>query len=819
MKILLRLVIGLLTLALMAGVGLTWLFTHYFSDLPDYKYLADYEPAMVTRVHAGDGRLLAEYAAERRVFVPIAAMPKLVVQAFISAEDKNFRDHHGIDPLGILRALLTNVENFKSDRRPVGASTITQQVAKNFLLSGEVSMTRKIKEAILAVRIERALSKERILELYLNEIFLGYRSYGVAAAALNYFNRSLNELSIAEAAYLAALPKAPSNYNPERQYEAAVTRRNWVIGRMQEDGLITRPQAEQAMAEPLVLRKRDETEIFTADYFAEEVRRDLIKLYGEKALYEGGLDVRTSLNPALQEQATSALRRELINYDRHRGWRGPAHHMANFDSWAKKLGSLPFPPGGEGWRLAVVLEAKPGELDLGFPDGSRGKIPLSELRWARAARDEGRLGPEIRKATDVLQLGDVVLVEAVSADERGTALPANTYGLRQIPEVQGGMVVLDPHTGRVLAMVGGFSPKMSSFNRATQALRQPGSAFKPFVYLTALANGFTPSSLVLDAPFSYDPGFGQPVWRPENYSQRFYGPTPLRVGIEKSRNVMTVRLAQAIGMDKVKETAERFGIMDKFQPYLPMSLGAGETTVLRLTTAYAMLDNGGKRIVPSLIDRVQDRNGKTIFRHDDRPCPGCRVAAWQPGLAVPEPPDVREQIADPRHCYQMVSILEGVVQRGTANKLAALGRPLAGKTGTTNDSNDAWFEGFSPNLVAGVYIGYDQPQSLGSHETGGSLAVPVFKNFIEAALKDQPPIPFRIPPGLRLMRVNPETGALVESDNKKAIWEAFIPGTEPEGERQILDGSSGRGGGTSGGESSPVPAATEPTGMGTGGLY
>ncbi|MBK3734627.1 penicillin-binding protein 1A [Azospirillum brasilense] len=836
MRFILSALMAVVILALAGVGGLVYMLDHYDHELPDYTKLANYEPPVTTRVHAGDGRLLAEFASEKRVFVPIDAMPKRVTNAFLSAEDKNFYDHKGIDPVGIARAILTNVENLGRDRRPMGASTITQQVAKNMLLTNEVSFSRKIKEAILAVRIERAFSKDRILELYLNEIFLGYRSYGVAAAALNYFNKALDELDIEEAAYLAALPKAPSNYHPERQRDAAIARRNWVIGRMAEDGHITPEEAKIAQSKPLVVRKRDEQEYVTSEYFAEEVRRELVKLYGEQALYEGGLSVRASMDPVLQQAATKALRTGLVQYDRRHGYRGPVGKMENFDNWAKKLASMAPPPGSEGWHLAVVLkDDEAAALDIGLPDGSRGRVPLAELRWARAQRDDNRLGPEIRRPSDVAKLGDLILVEAAGKDEKGKEPPAGTYALRQVPAVQGGLVALDPHTGRVLAMVGGFSPHMSSFNRATQAMRQPGSSFKPFVYLTALNQGFTPSSLVMDAPFEYDPGHGQPIWRPENFSHEFYGPTPLRAGIEKSRNVMTVRLAQAVGMDKVKAVAENFGITDNLQPYLPMSLGAGETTVLRLATAYAMLANGGKRVGPTFIDRVQDRNGKTIFRHDTRPCAACNQVAWSDGLTVPAVADTREQVNDPRTVYQMVSMLEGVVQRGTATKLLSLGKPLAGKTGTTNDSHDAWFMGFSPDLVVGTYIGFDQPRSLGARETGGSAAVPVFKDVMEVALKDQPATPFRVPRGLRLVRVNPENGRLAQPGERKAIWEAFIPGTEPNPDQpqMVLDGSAhGADGGWTGGVPGGDPAAQQQPGgwgapaappsaatVGTGGLY
>ncbi|HYD30071.1 MAG TPA: penicillin-binding protein 1A, partial [Azospirillaceae bacterium] len=796
------------------GVGGALYALQYFSrDLPDYRQLADYDPPMVTRVHAADGRLLAEFASEKRFFVPINAIPKRVVRAFLSAEDKSFYEHSGLDFMGLARAVLTNVENLGSDRRPVGASTITQQVAKNFLLTNEVSIARKIKEAILAVRIEQAFSKDRILELYLNEIFLGNRSYGIAAAAQNYFNKSLDELSVAEAAYLAALPKAPSNYSPERHYEAAVGRRNWVVGRMVEDGWIAPEEGQAAQAEPLKTRRRDETEYVSADYFAEEVRRELAKLYGEKSLYEGGLSVRTTLNPQIQATATKALRNGLLAYDRRHGWRGSVMRLQGLANWAGDLAKVTPPAGSDPWRLAAVLEVAADAARIGFADGSRGTIPLAELRWARPWLEGERVGPEPKKPADVVQPGDVVLVEAVAKDDKGKDYPRDSFALRQIPAAQGGLVAMDPHTGRVLAMVGGWSAQISQFNRATQAIRQPGSSFKPFVYLTALDNGFTPSSLVLDAAFEYDPGHGQPIWRPENFSQQFYGPTPLRVGIEKSRNVMTVRLAQSVGMEKVSATAEKLGIVDKLPPYLPMALGAGETTVLRMVTAYSMLDNGGKKIVPTFIDRVQDKHGRTIFRHDERACAGCLNVTWSPDLAVPQPPDAREQIADPRSAYQIVSMLEGVVQRGTATIVAQLGKPLAGKTGTTNDAKDAWFVGFSPDLAVGLYVGFDQPRSLGDKETGGLAAVPVFKEVMADALKDKPATPFRVPPGVRLVKVNPATGHLAQPGEKGAIWEAFKPGTEPTGETVVLDGSVGSeswvpmgGNVTPGAPSAPVAA-------------
>ncbi|MEA1674922.1 penicillin-binding protein 1A [Nitrospirillum sp. BR 11163] len=788
MRILVKLLVVLLILAGAGCVGLYLGYRHYAADLPDYHQLVDYQPPTATRVQAGDGRLIAEFAAERRVFVPISLIPKRVRQAFVSAEDQNFYQHGGVDWLAIARAMATNVERVGQDRRPIGASTITQQVTRLFLLNNEVSYVRKIKEAILSYRIEDALSKDRILELYLNEIFLGNRSFGVAAAALNYFNKSLDELTVDEAAFLASLPKAPDRYYRDRFHDAAIARRNYVLGRMAEDGYITAAEAKEAQARPLTFRDRHSEGQVDADYFVEEVRRELLSVYGESKLYEGGLSIRTTLDPKLQQAAVEALRHGLEAFDRRKGWRGPVAHLDGPANWQDQLAKATLPAGGERWQLAVVLKADGEEATIGLKGGSQGKLLPADVRWAKRAA--------------ALATGDLIMVDAAMSEakpaskgqkaEEPAPIPG-VYALRQIPELQGAVVAMDPRTGRVLAMSGGFSARISAFNRATQANRQPGSAFKPFVYLAALDRGFTPSSLVLDAPFSLEQGAGQEKWRPSNYTDQFYGPTPLRVGIEKSRNVMTVRLAQNIGMPAVVEEAKLFGISDHLAPELSMALGAGETTVLKLATAYAMLDNGGKRITPTFVDRVQDASGKTIYRHDQRACEGCQltpgsVAPTADVGAVPDVPDTREQIEDPRTVYQIVNILQGVVDRGTAASLRVLGKTLAGKTGTTNDSQDAWFMGFSPDLVFGVFTGYDQPRSLGDHETGASVAVPIFKEFMETALADKPSLPFRVPPGVRLVRVNPETGRLAEPGDRKAIWEAFIPGTEPKGGEGVLDG-------------------------------
>jgi len=798
-----------------AAVAALLIFNHYSKDLPDYSYLKDYQPPILSRIYADDGRMMATIAAEQRVFVPIKAIPKRVIDAFLSAEDQDFYQHNGVDYSGIIRAVFVNLENLGRDRHPMGASTITQQVAKNMLLTNEVSVARKVKEAILATRLEKVLTKDRILEIYLNEIFLGNRSYGVAAAALNYFNKSLDELTIAQAAYLAALPKAPNSYNPVREHDAAVARRNWVIDRMQINGRITSEEAKLAQAEPLEMHSRDDAETVTADYFSEEVRRQLVTQFGEDEVLEGGLAVKTSLNPELQAIATRALRHGLINFDRReRGWRGPVAHMTGFSDWQKSLKKIATPAGGEEWTLALVSAFKDSEVEIAFADNKRGRIPWSELSWARRELANDEFGPAIHKPSDVLSLGDVVMVEAVKAGDDGKAYPENTYTLRQVPVVQGAIVVMDPHTGRVYAMNGGFSSHISQFNRATQANRQPGSAFKPFVYMAALDKGFTPSSLIMDAPFEYFQGPGLPLWHPENYSQEFYGPTPLRVGIEKSRNVMTVRLANAIGMPTIVDYAKKFGIADDMPELLSFSLGAKETTPLKLVTAYGMIVNGGKRITPSFIDRVQDRDGKTVWRADKRDCNACTSSIWSPDYTAPDVPDTREQVEDPRTTYQMVSILEGVVQRGTAVKLKDVGVPLAGKTGTTNESKDAWFVGFTPDLVCGVFAGFDDPKPLGSHETGASVAVPIFKEFITQAIKGKPATPFRVPPGLREVRINVATGALAQPGDKDAIWESFIPGTEPqEGQpRTILDGSvTGAASDGAAGAMTTTPAATSAT--------
>ena len=769
-----RLLFALIILAGVAVIGVVGVTIWYFGrDLPDYTQLANYQPPIVSRVYAGDGRLLAEYATEKRIFVPVKAMSRLLKNAFIAAEDKDFYSHPGVNFLSMARAALTDVTRLRENRRPIGASTITQQVAKNFLLGNEVSMKRKIKEALVALRMEQVLSKQRILELYLNEIYLGRGSYGVAAASLTYFNKPLDQLDVAEAAFLGALPKAPSSYNPDRYPQAAKDRRDWVIDRMMDDGFITRAQATSAKAEPLAVVKRSVSDTVNAPYFAEEVRRTLVARYGEKALYQGGLSVRTSLDPKLQAMASKSLRDGLIAYDRRHGWRGPVQRLGVGGDWKVRLASVSAVPGADvaGWTLAYVLGTGNDGARIGFANDSRGLIPMAELKWARKELDHDRgVGPVPRRASEVVELGDVVLV--------GPTDRIGQYALEQIPEVSGALVVMDPHTGRVLALSGGFSYEISQFDRATQAYRQIGSAIKPFVYIAAFQHGFTPSSRMMDEPVVIDQGPGLPKWTPSNYTHKFYGLLTLRVGVEESRNLVTARLGETIGLDAVAHSIESFGIMDKMPHVYSMVLGAGETTPLKLTTAYAMLDNGGKQITPTLIDRVQDRNGLTIYRADPRACEGCRDIDYH-GQAPPDPPDIRRQVVDPQSDYQIVSVLQGVVQHGTGHSIASLNRPIAGKTGTTNDSKDTWFVGFTPDLAAGVFVGFDAPRTLGGHETGASVAAPIFKDFMGTALKDKPAIPFRIPPGLMLVRVDHATGELPYPGDKNVILEAFKPGTQP----------------------------------------
>lgn len=789
---------------LVAAAGAAYFLWSASQDLPDYAVLREYEPPVMTRIHAADGNLVAEYARERRLHLPVQAIPDRVVEAFLSAEDKNFHSHFGLDFLAIARAAVTNVQNVVEGRRMVGASTITQQVAKNFLLSSEVTIERKLQEAVLALRMERAFTKDQILELYLNEIYLGMGAYGIAAAALLYFDKSVHELTLAEAAYLAALPKAPSNYHPFNDRERAIERRNWVLSRMQENGFITADEADVARDSELLVTPRTRgTQMVAADYFAEEVRRRLIGRYGEDGLYEGGLSVRSTLDPELQVLARRQLSEGLVNYDRQQGWRGPVAQVDIAGDWGEAVSEVDRLRDIE-WKLAVVLEVGDEGAAIGIqpehlPSGRLGerrdvgRIPRERMEWAGS------------NPAETVQPGDVVYVSVVDESE-------GEYELQQVPEVGGALVAMDPHTGRVQALVGGFSYDQSEFNRATQADRQPGSSFKPFVYATALDNGYTPASVVMDAPIEVVSGGER--WAPQNYGREFYGPSTLRRGVELSRNVMTVRLAQDMGMPLIAEYSRRFGIYDDLMPVLSMSLGAGETTVLRLTSAYSMLANGGRRINPTLIDRIQDRYGRTIYKHDERECVGCAADEWS-GQDEPEIVDDREQILDPYTAYQVTSMLEGVVQRGTATSVREVGKPLAGKTGTTNDFRDAWFVGYSPDLVVGVFIGYDQPRNMGTGMTGGRLAAPIFRDFMAEALEDKPAVPFRVPPGTQLVRINANTGLRAQPGDEQVILEAFKPGQQPPSSYSVV-GYGDQFGEPMQGEGGWQP---EQMGTGTGGLY
>ncbi|WP_286183705.1 penicillin-binding protein 1A [Labrenzia sp. R4_1] len=799
--------------ALLMAAGV-WMYLQHLNDgLPDYSALKNYEPPVMTRVHAADGSLMAEYATQRRMFLPIQAMPDRLKQAFISAEDKNFYTHLGVDPEGIARAAVRFIQNYGSGRRPEGASTITQQVAKNFLLTNELRVERKIKEAILALRIEQAYTKDEILELYLNEIYFGFGAYGVAAASLIYFDKSVHELALEEAAYLAALPKGPSNYHPYRKTEAAIARRNYVIDRMVEDGHVSFEDGEEAKAKPITVKLRGHgSKLFAAEYFTEEVRREVADIFGTKRLYEGGLSVRSTLDPEMQQIARKTLMDGLIKFDHQRGsWNGPIDRISTGTDWGVELAKIEALSDLPEWSLAVVLESGTSEARVGIQpkrlqsgqleeDRKAGPLFLETMKWARVS---GRAPSAV---SDVLEPGDVVYVQE-------SAVAPGTYELRQIPKVSGALVAMDPYTGRVLALVGGFSFAQSEFNRATQAWRQPGSSFKPFLYAAALDNGYTPSSVVMDAPLEISQGPGLGTWRPQNYGGKFYGPSTLRTGIERSRNVMTVRLAQDMGMPLVAEYAKRFGIYDNMLPVLSMSLGAGETTVLRMTAAYATIANGGRKLRPTLIDRIQDRYGRTIYKHDSRICDGCTQNAWD-GQSEPTLIDNREQVLDPMTAYQITSMMEGVVQRGTATSVRAVNRPVAGKTGTTNDEKDAWFVGYTPDLAVGVFVGFDNPKPMGRGATGGQVAAPIFTEFVKQALAEKPPVEFRVPRGLQLIPINKNTGLRTAGGTPGAILEAFKPGMAPPDSYSVIGFQD-----TMGVPTYVSPEAGQAVLQGTGGLY
>ncbi|MDD4556763.1 MAG: penicillin-binding protein 1A [Alphaproteobacteria bacterium] len=767
-----------------------------FSEgLPEFHQLAKYEPPVTTRFYAGDGQLLMEYANEKRIFVPENKIPTMVKNAFIATEDQRFYSHIGVDPVGLTRALLGNLKNIGQGRRPAGASTITQQVAKNFLLSSELSYSRKIKEMLLSLKIERAFSKEHILELYLNEIYLGNRSYGVAAAALNYFGKSLDELDLEEVAYLAALPKGPNNYNPKTKYNAAIARRNAVLTRMIEESYIEAEEGELAKQKPLVTIQRSNEFVKDADYFSEEVRRVTKNNFGEEALYEGGLLVRTTLDPELQSIATKAFKDNIRNYDLRHGYRGPIQNIELKDDYMDVFKKIAKPDGADAtWQKALVLNVTANAAEIETIEGGKGTIPLSVLTWAKKRLPKQAVGSAPTNVTSVLAKGDVILVEKASPTKK---LAENAYELRQVPDAEGGMIVMDPHTGKVLAMVGGYSFNKSQFNRAVQARRQTGSAFKPVVYLTALENGYAPNDLILDAPFVLDQGPGLPKWKPVNYSKKFYGLMTLRQGVEKSRNLMTVRLAQDIGMDKVAETTRVLGINNNLPKYLSMSLGASDARLVDMTNAYSSFVNGGKKVVPYFVERVQDRQGNTIFKHDTRVCENCNAEAWDGTQQIPELQDIREQIIDPLSAYQMTYILEGVATRGTGARLRQINKHLAGKTGTTNENKDGWFIGFSPDLVVGIFVGFDEPRTLGRVETGAAVALPVFFEFMKEALKHQPDMPFRTPSGIKFMRINYNTGKPATPFDKEVISEALKP---EDASQKVISGGEEKAGDVTEGE-------------------
>jgi len=768
--------VGLLV-AVVGGIGGYVAWQRFSADLPDVDGLRNYQPPVMSRVYAGDGRLMAELASERRIFVPYSAIPELVTQAFVSAEDQHFWTHPGVDPLAIVRAAVFDMSHM-GQRRPIGASTITQQVAKNMLLDNQVSRARKAREAILAMRIEQNLSKQRILELYLNEIYLGQGSYGVAAAAQSYFNKPLDKLTLTEAAFLAALPKAPNNYNPFKYPDAAKSRRDWVLDRMTEDHVITVAQATAAKAEAIIPSEfRRPQPLPGADWFAEEVRRQLITQFGADVTTQGGLMVRTSLDPALQATAERAIRNGLMAYDRKLGgWRGPVGHLdggpALAKNWVEPLGQMVRPQGMlPDWRLAVVLETTDSEARLGWldspaqaPQSRTGTLPLSDVAWARPLRD-GKPGPAPRRMTDVLQQGDVVMVEPNAAppvvqpakNAKPAPAPLPRLALRQIPAVQGALVSLDPTTGRVLAMVGGWSYEGSQFNRATQAQRQPGSSFKPFVYLTALEKGISPSQRFLDAPIVMDTSAGR--WRPNNFEMEFGGPTPLRVALERSLNLVTLHVAQTVGMEAIAQNAIAFHEVESMPRVLPAALGAVDTTVLREAGAYASLAEGGHEVLPTLIDSVQDPDGHVVWRPSAITCDNCSDQGIAPALT-----DQRKEIADAASVFQIVTMMQGVTMRGTGVPVVAgLGHPIAGKTGTTQEFTDAWFSGFTPDLVTTVWVGFDNPATLGNNETGAIVAGPIWRDFMAVALKNRPVLTFRQPEGVTMAQWDTGSGVVTDA--------------------------------------------------------
>ena len=749
-KVIKKTLIFLLTASIvlmLAIVSILWL---YSNKLPDYKFLKMYKPAVSSKLYSGSGDLVSDFSSEKRIFVPYEAIPKIVINSFLSAEDKNFFTHPGVDAKGIIRAVFNNISNIISSERLEGASTITQQVAKNFLLTNEVSINRKIKEAILAFRIERALTKERILELYLNQIYLGEGTYGIASASLEYFDKPINKLNYEESALLAALPKAPSKYNPYKNIKLAKYRRNLVIKNLYDNSYIDEKKYKNLLNSEIKLRKRKKKYLEDARYYVEDVRKYLVEKYGFEKIYKQGFAIKTPINLNLQSIATQSLREGLEEYDKRKGWRGPIVNKKNFNNWNKNLKKYKLEK-SIGWDIAIIKKIDKFFLEIETENKLKGKIKYIDISWIKKELDE------------IFKKGDVIYVKKIKD---------NFYTLKQVPKANGGIVVIDPYTGRVLAMSGGFSFKMSEFNRATQALRQPGSAFKPFVYALALENNFTPSSLILDAPIVLDQGEDLKMWKPENYGKKFYGPSTIRTGIEKSRNLMTVRISQEIGIDKIAKFSKNLNIYENPEKLLSISLGSAETTLLKLTTAYCSFVNGGKLVEPIFLDRIQDSEGITIYNSERRICEKCNDISYL-GDEVPKIKDNFKRIFSEETAYQITSILEGVIKRGTGRGLKDLNLDLAGKTGTTNKNTDAWFIGFTSNLVIGVYIGHDEPKSLGKYETGAKTAMPIFKSFVKNAIKKGDARPFKVAKNIKFLVVDKKSGRKADFGSKTTIIEAF----------------------------------------------
>ena len=743
-------------LILISSIGLLGIFSllailwAFSNNLPDYKFLKNYKAPVSSKVYSGDGELVNDFSTEKRIFVPYDAIPIKVINSFLSAEDKNFFSHPGVDAKGVMRAVINNISNITSSKRLEGASTITQQVAKNFLLTNEVSFNRKIKEAILAFRIERALSKERILELYLNQIYLGEGTYGIASASLEYFDKPISDLNYDEAALLAALPKAPSRYNPYKNIKLAQFRRDLVLKNLLENNFINKENYDVFIKNKIKLKKKKKLLSEDTKYYVEDIRKDVIDKFGYDSVYKQGLNINTPINLKLQKIATQSLREGLVSYDKRRGWRGPVQKKKNINNWTNGLENLKLEKSIK-WDLAIIKKIDKFKVEIETEKKLKGIIKYENISWTKKEFEE------------LFEIGDVIYVENIND---------NIFALRQLPNVNGGIVAMDPFTGRVLALSGGFSFKKSEFNRVTQADRQPGSAFKPFIYALALENGYTPSTLILDAPLVLEQGYDLKMWKPENYGKKFYGPSTLRMGLEKSRNLMTVRIAQDLGVTKIVNFSKQLGIYDDPKELLSISLGSAETTLLKLTSAYSSFVNGGKLIKPIMIDRIQDSEGNTIFNNEKRRCVNCDQLSFL-SENYPEIEDDFPQIFSAETAYQMTSILEGVIQNGTGKKLKDLNLDLAGKTGTTNGNNDAWFIGFTSKLAIGVYVGSDNPRPLGKHETGAKTALPIFKSFVKNAVNKEEARPFKVANNILMMVIDPITGKKSETKSKKTIIESY----------------------------------------------